>query len=94
MNDPSPERSFEQALLLLEQIVRDLEDADLGLEESLKRYEQGVALIRECQARLQGAEQRILLLTGVEEGQPVLKPFDHEATAAPPAANPPRRRAP
>src|SRR5436309_14677832 len=80
-NIPSEGLTFEQSLAELEQIVRDLEDAQLGLDEALRRYEQGVGLIKRCQAQLQEAEQRILLLTGVEDGQPVLQAFKHEATA-------------
>jgi exodeoxyribonuclease VII small subunit len=90
--NPPEELTFEEALARLEQIVRDLEDAHLGLDESLARYEQGVKLIKDCHARLQQAEQRILLLTGVEEGEPVLQPFKHEATA--PARAPRQRRKP
>jgi exodeoxyribonuclease VII small subunit len=76
-------RSFEDSLGDLERIVRDLEDGQLGLDESLARYEQGVALIRHCQAQLTAAEQRILMLTGVgADGEPALSPFGHEATAA------------
>jgi exodeoxyribonuclease VII small subunit len=76
------DRPFEAALAELEQVVRELEDGALGLDETLGRYERGVALIRHCQAQLQAAEQRILLLTRVEaDGQPVLQPFRHEATA-------------
>jgi exodeoxyribonuclease VII small subunit len=78
---PSQELTFEQSLVQLEQIVRDLEDAQLGLEDALGRYELGVRLLKECHARLQQAEQRILLVTGVEEGQPVLQAFKHEASA-------------
>lgn len=84
MNDiPSHDLSFEQSLAQLEQIVRDLEDAQLGLDDALARYEQGVGLIKRCQAQLQQAEQRILLVTGIEAGQPVLQAFKHEATAGP-----------
>lgn len=91
MNEnPPTELTFEQALAQLEKIVRELEDAQLGLDDSLARYEQGVRLIKDCHARLQLAEQRILLLTGVEQGQPVLQPFRHEATA--PARPSPRPR--
>jgi len=82
-NTPSEGPTFEQSLAELEQIVRDLEDAQLGLDEALGRYEQGVGLIKRCHAQLQQAEQRILQLTGVEEGQPVLQAFKHEATAGP-----------
>jgi len=73
---------FEDALAELERIVRELEDGEIGLEESLTRYETGVALLRRCYQQLQQAEQRILTLTGQnEEGEPILKPFTHVATA-------------
>ena len=43
--NPSPEpRTFEEALVELERIVRDLEDGETGLEQALHRYEQGVGL--------------------------------------------------
>ena len=90
MNEPPANLSFEESLAELERIVRDLEDGAIGLEEALARYEQGVALIKKCYAQLLQAEQRILLLTGVdEEQQPILRPFKHEATATKPD---PRRR--
>jgi exodeoxyribonuclease VII small subunit len=72
---------FEDALAELERIVRELEDGETSLEQSLTRYEQGVALLRNCYQQLQQAEQRILLLTGQgEDGAPILKPFAHSAT--------------
>jgi exodeoxyribonuclease VII small subunit len=80
-NSPQEPLTFEQALTELDRIVRDLEDGQIGLEESLARYEQGVGLLKRCYGQLREAEQRILLLTGVdEEGQPVLQPFQHMAT--------------
>jgi len=79
-SDESP--SFEEALAELERIVHDLEEGSIGLEESLARYEQGVALLKRCYTQLRDAEQRILLLTGVdEEGQPLLQPFQPAATS-------------
>ena len=76
------QRSFEDALAELERVVRDLEDGQLGLDEALSQYEQGVALIKQCHGQLGQAEQRILLLTGAEsDGQPILQPFEHQATA-------------
>ncbi len=75
-------RTFEESLLELERMVRELEDGRLGLEDALARYEQGVGLIKSCSQQLRQAEQRILQLTGVdEEQQPILQPFKHEATA-------------
>jgi exodeoxyribonuclease VII small subunit len=83
MNPSPPDQpTFEQSLAELDQIVRDLEDGGTGLEEALARYEQGVSLLKRCYAQLRQAEQRIQLLTGVdEEGQPILQPFQHVATA-------------
>jgi exodeoxyribonuclease VII small subunit len=74
--------SFEASLAKLDQVVHDLEDGQIGLEESLAQYELGVGLIKRCQAQLQKIEQRILVLTGVDEtGQPSLQPFGGEASA-------------
>jgi exodeoxyribonuclease VII small subunit len=82
MNETRGERSFEESLIELERMVRDLEDGRLGLDEALARYEQGVGLIKFCYQQLRQAEQRIVQLTGTDEsGQPVLQPFKHEATA-------------
>ena len=79
---PADEPKFEDALCELEQIVRDLEDGQIDLEESLARYERGVALLRRCYGQLRDAEQRILQLTGAgEDGEPILRPFVHAASA-------------
>jgi exodeoxyribonuclease VII small subunit len=55
---------FSDALAELESIVSALEGGQLELEESLARYERGVALLRACQARLSEAEQRVTMLMG------------------------------
>ena len=68
--------TFEVALAELEAIVHQLEDGDLGLEESLARYEQGVKHLKHCFALLQDAERKIELLTGVKnDGTPLTQPF-------------------
>lgn len=73
--------TFEQALVRLEQIVRELENGQVGLEESLARYEEGIGLLKGCYGQLQAAEKRILELVGVDEqGQPLTKPFEHKAS--------------
>src|SRR5580700_10181184 len=93
MNEATSENlTFEQALIELERTVRELEEGRLGLDEALARYEQGVGLIKRCYARLRDAEQRILVLTGTEDdGQPILQPFKHEATANKVTSSRPRR---
>jgi exodeoxyribonuclease VII small subunit len=84
MSEPhSEEPSFEDSLLQLERTVRELEDGQLGLEDALARYEEGVSLIKRCYSRLREAEMRILELTGTNEaGEAVLQAFKHEATTS------------
>lgn len=60
----SDDLSLEGSLAELERIVRALEDGELTLEESLKEFEKGVYLVRRCNALLDGAEQKIEILTG------------------------------
>ncbi len=72
---------FEEAIERLEAIVRALEEGELGLEESLGRYEDGVKLLRHAHALLERAERRVELLTGIGPGgQPQTEPFDDRAT--------------
>ena len=71
-------KSFETQLGALEQIVRELERGDLPLEESLKLFEEGVRLSRECQERLNQAERRIEVLLRDSEGRAVVSAFEDE----------------
>ena len=71
-------KNFEASLAALEKVVRELERGDLPLEESLKLFEQGVKLSRECQERLNQAERRVEMLLRDTEGRPVLTAFDDE----------------
>jgi exodeoxyribonuclease VII small subunit len=82
MSDSPPDNlTFEQALARLEEIVRELEDGQTGLEDALARYETGVGLLKRCYGQLREAEQRILHLTGLDaDGKPILQPFEHLAT--------------
>jgi exodeoxyribonuclease VII small subunit len=74
------ELTFEQALAILESVIRDLEDGRLGLNESLTRYEEGVRVLRFCHQSLNEAERKILLLTGVDEnGVAITQAFDDQA---------------
>ena len=71
-------QTFEAALKELEKIVRRLEDGDLSLEESLKLFEDGVRLSRDCQERLNQADRRIEVLLKDENGNSVLHPIESE----------------
>ncbi|MEO6077111.1 MAG: exodeoxyribonuclease VII small subunit [Dokdonella sp.] len=58
---------FEQSLDELEQLVAKMEQGDLGLDDSLKSFERGIILYRECQTALEQAELRVKLLTDPTE---------------------------
>ena len=53
---------FEAALAELEAIVQRLEQGELSLEESLRQFERGVVLTRNCQKALQQAEEKVRVL--------------------------------
>ncbi|UXR65569.1 MULTISPECIES: exodeoxyribonuclease VII small subunit [Bdellovibrio] len=70
---------FEKKLGRLEEIVQKMEKGDLALEESLKLFEEGVKLSRECHQRLNEAESKVKLLMSVgADGQPVTSDFTPE----------------
>ncbi|MBP87277.1 MAG: exodeoxyribonuclease VII small subunit [Planctomycetaceae bacterium] len=72
--------SFEESLAKLEEIVRQLEEGQLGLSESLSRYEEGVRHLNQCHAALTAAEQKIQLLTSIDDdGDLTTKPFETES---------------
>lgn len=68
---------FEASLARLEQLVDQMEDGDLTLEESLKAFEAGVKLTRECQQALQAAEQKVEVLMR-QNDELVAEPLDRE----------------
>ncbi len=94
--------SFEKDLERLEEIVAGLEEGGLPLEESLKQFEEGVALVRQCEKTLKAAERKIDMLVRGEGGEMETVPFDesdadeagetgtHNPSPAPPTA--PRKR--
>jgi exodeoxyribonuclease VII small subunit len=62
------EKQFEDAMKELEDIVKRLESGDLSLEESLKIFEEGIALSRYCFKKLEEAEKRVSILIKDKEG--------------------------
>lgn len=86
------EKTFEASLNQLETIVKKLEEGDLPLEESLKLFEKGVALSRECRERLNEAERRIEILLKDSEGNPAVSDLDPESLRGEKAAAPSSKR--
>jgi exodeoxyribonuclease VII small subunit len=71
--------SFEAALERLTAVVERLEGGEIGLEESLALFEEGVRLARTAQERLDGAEKRVEeLVERDENGEPVSRELEPE----------------
>jgi exodeoxyribonuclease VII small subunit len=64
----TPPKTFEEALRELEQILSEIESGEIGLEESLVKYERGNFLIQHCRGVLNGAEKQIELLSKTPDG--------------------------
>lgn len=65
---------FEKSLAQLNELVEKMEQGNLSLEGSLKSFEEGVSMIRECQKALAEAEQKIQILTK-DNDQDTLQPY-------------------
>ena len=68
MSKKIEEMSFEEALARLETIVRMLESGNAALDESLNVFEEGIALVKMCNDKLESAQQRIKILTDNGDG--------------------------
>jgi exodeoxyribonuclease VII small subunit len=73
---------FEKAFQQLEKIVGRLEGEELSLDESLKLFEEGIALSRFCHQKLEEVEKKIEMILSDAKGEPVTQPF--ETNGAPP----------
>ncbi len=69
MTDQNPVESYENYYAQLQSIVARLEAGELSLDESLRLYEQGVALAAACQRLLESAELRVTMLQNGGEPQ-------------------------
>ena len=74
-----PLEGFEERYSRLEQLVADLEAGNLPLDELLKRFEEAVKLLKECDRMLKAAEERVELLTKNLQGEITgAEPFEVE----------------
>jgi|YNPNPStandDraft_1061719.scaffolds.fasta_scaffold38816_3 exodeoxyribonuclease VII small subunit len=71
-------RTFEQALAELEQLVQEMESGNLELERALQLFERGMELVRYCNEQLEAAELRVRQLApdAVSGEEPGLTPFE------------------
>ena len=71
--------TFEENMQRLEQIVRAMERGDVPLEESLKLFREGTALVETCGKLLDEAELRVKKIVTAADGSPLEEAFEYEA---------------
>ena len=69
------EMKFEEALKKLEEIVQGLESEELSLDDSLKKFEEGIKLSRICRKKLEEIEKKVQMLIKTKEGELKTEPF-------------------
>jgi len=69
---------FEKAMERLEEIIADLESGNLGLDESIKVFEEGVELSKKCHKKLTEAETKVKQLIKNENGEFELTLFEND----------------
>lgn len=68
-------KTFEESMARLEQIVRAMERGDVALEESLKLFQEGTELVRSCQKLLDDAQLQVKKIMTAPDGSPVEEDF-------------------
>ena len=71
--------TFENAMKRLEGIVDALERGDLGLDEALKKFQEGIKLSKVCSNKLDETERKVSILLKDEEGNIREEPFQEES---------------
>ena len=71
-------KTFEENMQRLEQIVRAMERGDVALEESLKLFQEGTALVQNCGKLLDDAELQVKKVVASADGSPVEEAFADE----------------
>ncbi len=63
------EVSFEENMKKLEEIAVELEKGDLDLDTSVKKFEEGMKISKECSEMLEKAEKKITMLIKGDDGE-------------------------
>lgn len=71
-------KSFEESMARLEQIVRAMERGEVALEESLKLFQEGTELVRSCHKLLDEAQLQVKKIMTAPDGSPVEEDFQDE----------------
>ena len=71
-------KTFEEKMQRLEEIVRAMERGDVALEESLKLFQEGTELVQSCGKQLEEAKMQVTKITAGTDGAPQEEPFADE----------------
>ena len=71
-------RTFEENMQRLEQIVRAMERGDVALDESLKLFQEGTELVRSCGKLLDEAQLQVKKIATDADGKPVEEDFNDD----------------
>ena len=71
-------QTFEASMARLEQIVRAMERGEVALEESLKLFQEGTELVRNCEKMLDNAQLQVNKILVAADGSPVEEAFGNE----------------
>lgn len=71
-------KNFEEMIINLEQIAKDLESGNLSLDDSVKKFEEGMKISAECSKVLEDAEKKISILVKNSEGDITEENFEIE----------------
>lgn len=71
-------KTFEESMIRLEQIVRSMERGDVALEASLKLFQEGTELVRNCQKLLDDAQMQVNMIMTAPDGSPIEEAFQDE----------------
>ena len=69
MSKKEENKSFEDLMQILENIVQTLEKGDLNLDESVEKFEEGMKISKECNKMLEDSEKRISILLENSNGE-------------------------
>jgi exodeoxyribonuclease VII small subunit len=72
-------KTFESALARLESITDELEEGEIGLEKSLKKFDEGIALVEFCSRKLEEARAQVDLLIN-KDNRLANEPFEENTS--------------
>lgn len=70
--------TFEQSMARLEQIVRAMEQGEVSLEESMKLFQEGTELVKNCGKLLDDAQLQVKKILSAQDGTPTEEDFADE----------------